>query len=157
MEICSSYLGVVFDIDRFQKLVPIVVQKAKDIMQKHPFDAIAFTGVSGAAIAFILSYELKIPLICVRRDKNDGHHAKVSQMILPYPSVLEGALDAKKYLIVDDFISTGITINRILESINDLFDHGDCVAILLYSVSKDGKSMGWFDNIPIFEIEDGSY
>lgn len=156
MEIYSSYLGVVFDIDRFQKLVPIVVQKAKDIMQKHPFDAIAFTGVSGAALAFILSYELKIPLICVRRDRNDGHHAKNSQMMVSYPTLLEGALDAKKYLIVDDFISTGATTNRIIESINDFFNHGDCVAILLYSIVKH-VPMGLFNDVPVFEIEDGSY
>ena len=93
-------------------------------MQKYPFDAIAFTGVSGAALAFILSYELKIPLICVRRDENDGHHAKVPQMMLPYSTILEGALDAKRYLIVDDFIEQGNTIRRILESIDDHLFHG---------------------------------
>lgn len=154
----SQYLGCIFENNRFQKLIPIVIEKVKEIRKLHPFDAIAFTGTSGAALAFILSYKLRIPLICVRRNKNDGHHAKCPAWMSSYPSLLEGMMDAKSYLIVDDFIEHGTTVNRIIGSINKLPKHGTCAAILLYSVPLSGKRFDFFEKsnvqIPVFEIKD---
>jgi len=75
------------------------------------FDAIAFTGSSGAAIAFYLGIEHKIPLIYVRKKNEDSHG---------YP--VEGTTDAgiiKKYLIVDDFVQSGATVNRIITEIKE--------------------------------------
>ncbi len=66
MSIFTSYLRKVYDPDIFELLVPRVIDKAVEAMVKCPFDAIAFTGTSGAALAYILSWKLKVPLLCVR-------------------------------------------------------------------------------------------
>jgi len=73
------------------------------------FDAIAFTGSSGAAIAFYLAIEHEIPLIYVRKEAEESHG-----------NIIEGTTMAgtiKKYLIVDDFVCSGATVCRIIKAI----------------------------------------
>ena len=41
------------------------------------FQALAFTGMSGAAIAFPAGVEHSIPLICVRKDTDDHHGSPI--------------------------------------------------------------------------------
>ena len=105
--------------------------------RKNPFDAIAFTGTSGAALAYPLSYLLGMPLICVRKSIRDNH----------FGSKLEGLVSAKKYIIVDDFIESGKTINRITRSIKSENKKAKCVGIYLYDQSFKIDSP--FENIPV--------
>jgi len=105
-DISTGYLDKVYELDKFVKLIPKVAKALQAFRKKHPFDAIAFTGCSGAAFAYPLSYKLKIPLICVR--KKDSSHCT---------RPLEGYIGAKSYVIVDDFISSGDTIKKIISTI----------------------------------------
>ncbi len=106
--IVSSYLHNVYHVNVFAKLINKATKQLKAFRQKHPFDAIAFTGTSGAALAYPLSLRLKVPLICVRNPliKNHSNH------------MVEGCYSAKRYIIIDDLIDVGNTIKRIVDGIN---------------------------------------
>jgi adenine/guanine phosphoribosyltransferase-like PRPP-binding protein len=110
--------------------------------KKNPFDAIAFRGNSGAAIAYPLSFKLQIPLICVR--KGPSHS----------PFKVEGCSNAKTYVIVDDFIESGNTIKRIRKAINtDYRSEPKLVGILLYDYGPpcSCKEHDW-QGIPVIKI-----
>lgn len=72
-------------------------------------DAIAFSGSSGCAAAFNIASRSKIPLIYVRKAKEVSHGCKVE--------CNHDTLQIKKYLIVDDFVDSGATIDYIVHSI----------------------------------------
>lgn len=77
----------------------------------HQIDAIAFTGSSGAAIAFTLGIKHNIPLIYVRKPDEQSHGGAVEC----------NARDViKSYLIVDDFVDSGNTILRIVAGVNKI-------------------------------------
>ncbi len=82
----------------------------EELHAKYKFDAIAFTGSSGAAVAFPLAMLFKIPLIYVRKDGETSHGSPVE---------CNARCHIKKYLIVDDFVSSGETVRRIVMKIRD--------------------------------------
>ena len=106
IKIQTDYLGKVYDVNKFQIMIGKLVKKICEFKRKNPFEAIAFTGTSGAAAAYAVSYKLKIPLICVR--KKDRNH---------YGQSIEGATSAASYIILDDFIAGGSTVRRIIETL----------------------------------------
>src|SRR5258706_474101 len=136
-KIQTDYLGKVYSME-FLKLVPKAVKKIRAIKRKHPFDAIAFTGSSGAALAFPLSYLLKLPLIHVRKGKSHYGGGQI-----------EGTISSKRYLIIDDFIETGASIRRVIKAVNSELDDAKPVAICLYSGAKYAASAKYND-IPLF-------
>ena len=75
------------------------------------FDAIAFSGSSGCAIAFTLAAKHKIPLIYVRKNGEKAHSNSTVECNHKH-------LVVKKYLIVDDFVDSGRTIEWIVHSID---------------------------------------
>lgn len=117
MNFSSQYLQEAFKPEVFQAYVSNTVEIVTDLKSRLKFDAIAFTGVSGAAMAFPVSYITGIPLICVR--KQEQSHGKM----------IEGHGNFKKYLILDDFICTGTTICRILEQLEEI----KCVGIVVWN------------------------
>ena len=139
-EIQTDYLGKVYG-KQFLKLIPRAIKKLRAIKRRHPFDAIAFTGSSGAALAYPLSYLMKLPLIHVRKGPSHYSGGKV-----------EGTISSKRYVIVDDFIETGASIRRVLKAIDSELDAAKPVAILLYSSTR----MLEFDHknkaIPVFTV-----
>lgn len=138
-QIRSDYLGKVYG-QQFLQLVPAAVKKLRAIKRKHPFDAIAFRGSSGAALAFPLSYFLKVPLIHVRKEKS--HYGR---------GTIEGTISSKRFVIVDDFIDMGTTIETIVKEVKKEMS-AKPVAIVLYNSIKYGPKAN-FKNIPLFSIE----
>jgi adenine/guanine phosphoribosyltransferase-like PRPP-binding protein len=131
----TNYLDKVYS-KQFLDLVPEAIKIITAYRKKHPFDAIAFTGSSGAAIAFPLSFFLKLPLIHIRKD--DKNH---------YGKPIEGTISSKKYLIVDDLIASGATIRNIVKTINKEYKHkAKPVGIYLYDSDRNFPA---FDKIPI--------
>src|SRR6185369_6448216 len=137
-KIQSEYLGKVYG-KQFLKLVPLTVKKLRAIKKKYPFDAIAFRGSSGAALAFPLSYFLKLPLIHVR--KGESHYGSGS---------IEGTISSKRYIIIDDFIDRGTTVKKIISEIKKNIG-AKPVAICLYSAGRYGPSAKYND-IPLFSV-----
>lgn len=106
----TGYLDRVYDPKEFQR----TVAETLEMMREHlaDFDAIAFRGSSGAALAFIAAHQLDKPLIHIRKKGEDSH----------YGPVLEGYLGAKKIAIVDDFVASGSTIREIVDAVVDTYD-----------------------------------
>lgn len=90
---------------------PNLVLRASDrIFSSHelpPFRAIAFTGLSGAIIAGSIADRLQKFLYAVRK-KDENRHSSY---------VVEGPIGAFNYLIVDDFVQSGQTIQRIVSEV----------------------------------------
>lgn len=139
-KIQTDYLGKVYGME-FLKLVPLTVKKVRAIRRKHHFDAIAFTGSSGAALAYPLSYLLKLPLIHVRKGASHYSNGRV-----------EGTISSRKYLIIDDFIETGKSMRRIIKTISEELDHAEPVAICLYSSDRMTSFSHKDKEIPIFNV-----
>jgi orotate phosphoribosyltransferase-like protein len=73
------------------------------------FDAIAFCGSSGCAIAFSIASKHNIPLIYVRKEGEKAHGQPVEYN--------GDGIQVKKYLIVDDFPDSGATVFRIIDQV----------------------------------------
>ncbi len=127
MTIQTSYLEHVFTPNLFPRMVDNSIKKAELLKKETGFDTIAFSGISGSAIAFILSHWLDIPLLCVRKKGENSHyHAGGGK-------ILEGNVqDMRKYIIVDDFIASGATCNHIIDSIQEGNSRAKCVGMLMY-------------------------
>lgn len=82
-------------------------EKNKDKLRQDQL-AIVGTGISGQAITWPISMALQIPVVIVRKpeDKNHGR-------------LIEGKGQLLDYIMIDDCISTGDTIRRVVKTINE--------------------------------------
>jgi adenine/guanine phosphoribosyltransferase-like PRPP-binding protein len=135
----SGYLNKIFSTIQFTKTINKLAIRIQSFRKKHRIEAIAFTGVSGSAVAYPLSYKLKIPLICVR--KGTSH----------YGSPYEGREDVKRYIIVDDLIETGNTIRKIKKTVKIHSPKAKCIGVFLYNA---GRRRAWVDedDAPVFNV-----
>ena len=169
MKFYSSYLQPIYDDPvKYKELISKTAARLRRLQKKTPFDAIAFRGTSGAALAYPISARMGIPLICVRKKGDNAHCC----------STVEGSglRDIKRYIIIDDFIFSGNTIDEILSEINREagFDNGNnarsrktdgadafpdtiqCVAIVLYTASPyRNKAERFYRNIPLITVQKG--
>ena len=150
MTIQTSYLRSVYETKLFQKTVDKAIQEADALLQKYQFDTVAFTGTSGAAMAYILAYKLNLQLLCVRK-KTDGSHFHKSYPFSDRGWVCEGNLGSKRYLIVDDFITSGGTINYIVDSIQKEAPFAQCVSMLMYAqqTARHFSHPSWTDPVEV--------
>lgn len=136
-EILTRYLSSLYSKE-FLKMIPKAAKQIKALKKELKFDAIAFTGTSGAGIGFPISYLLKIPVINVRK----GFSAH-------YTGAIEGTISSKKYLIVDDLIASGATIRKIISTIEEeLKGKAKPVGIFLYSQKRYFP----FEKIPVIPL-----
>lgn len=99
------------------------------LMRETNADAIAVTGKSGQALAFATSMLIGFPLIVVRKP-NDGSHSWER---------VEGTegVEVKRYLVLDDFVSSGTTIRNIVGAIDNrahklMVGKVTCVGVICY-------------------------
>jgi orotate phosphoribosyltransferase-like protein len=123
----TQYLKDVYHIGFFNKKIKRCERVLKEFGKKNKFDTILFTGNSGAAFAYPLSISLKKHLLCLRKGKSH------------FGPGFEGNFSINKYIIVDDFIESGITIDRLLNKTSKKFKESSCVGILLYCDKNRGK------------------
>lgn len=155
MIIGSGYLDHVFNPEKLKQVVKLARKKMRQIHKAHPFDTIAFTGVSGAALGFILSYDTGFPVLVVRKS-GESSHASYK---------VEGNHSVKRYLVVDDFIDEGNTIRRIVKRIDEELTSNAavCAAIMLYAPTSgnayitDGESAKKvtprLPDVPIYSLD----
>lgn len=86
------------------------------------FDSIACSGISGILFAPPVARELKKSLIIVRKREGDHSH-----------TLVEGDRAVKSYIILDDLVSTGATIERIIHRIEEESPDARCLGFLGYS------------------------
>lgn len=102
--ISSTYLSCILTPNTLERIVEDTYEVLK--RHKNEFDAIAFRGMSGAMVAPQVAVKLKKSLLMVR--KGEDCHSY---------SAVEGEFDIKSYVIVDDLVDTGKTIQTIINSI----------------------------------------
>lgn len=105
--------------------------------KKHRFDALAFSGSSGSAIAFVLSVSMGIPVIYVRKEDEVSHGQEIE---------CNSSKEIKKYIIVDDFVCSGSTVRHIYDSIEAYSGQNfgstpKCLGIYLYSQQTGSVSV----------------
>lgn len=107
-KISSGYLDQGLEKKAIKKCVQNLIAciKASGI----DFDAIAFSGYSGALFAPIIAYRLNKHVIIVRKDAEESHSSMCVEGFIP---------QGVRYIIIDDFISTGLTIQNMYEKIKN--------------------------------------
>lgn len=128
----TSYLQHVFDPALFQRSVDKTLAAAERLQKCYGYDTIVFSGMSGAAMAFMLSHWMNVPLLCVRKKGDSSHYVSSTRRYL------EGnAQDVRKYLIIDDFISSGATVQYMIDTIKEANYSAECVGMLMYASYSD--------------------
>lgn len=116
----------------------------------QPISHLVYRGVSGACMAWPLSYRLRIPVVAVRKPGEDSHTYNDGN------GAVSGDGDLLRYVIVDDFICTGHTIKKIIERIDlkwkdyaemghDLEHKPICEGVLLHAASQYGACPEFFN------------
>lgn len=136
----SDYLHTALSPGYVQKFLKSVVPFTK----KYQFDAIAFRGMSGALLAPILALKTKKSLIMVRkpkgRDEASGDHSWYR---------VEGDVEAKRYLILDDFMCSGNTVFTIIRDVSRFAPDARCIGALFYKNHlKDGDALKLQEHFP---------
>lgn len=135
MRFGTAYLDSIFQSPlKYRRLIDKIAKRLIALKKKTTFGAIAFRGQSGAALAYPLSAQLNIPIICVRKPTEVSHG-----------QIIEGTeRNIKKYVIIDDFMESGKTIKAILAAIDKKKDYlkegrAECVGIVLYTTAQHGE------------------
>jgi adenine/guanine phosphoribosyltransferase-like PRPP-binding protein len=131
--ISSSYGWTSFPPSTFAARMDNASKDIKKLHKKLKFDSLAFTGSSGAALAFIISARLHIPIIYVRKVREKSNGNKIES---------NAHAEIKSYLIVDDFISSGATVRRIHREITDHAKEKsqrvpECQGVYIYDARMD--------------------
>lgn len=141
MAIESGHLKDLFKPVFLKNILNATIRRVTELQAELGFNAIAFTGMSGAALAWAVSAHTGIPLICVRKRLDNTH----------YPERVEGEQDVTTYLILDDFIGTGRTVETIMDEIASSCHFGaKCVGVLVY-LSTEAEKLG-YRKYPVFSV-----
>ena len=141
-QLITSYHQKLFNTSRFHELIDRTAEFINTLVRCRRKaikpQAIAVTGLSGIAAGGAISYLTGLPLCVVRKPRDNAHSGYG----------VEGRL-ANRYLILDDFVSTGKTLNRIAKQIKKVSSsyHNitpECVGIVLW---RDDASQ-WFTECP---------
>lgn len=114
------------------RLRPLLIS----LLKKHDAQAIAVTGTSGLSVAYEMrarGMTLKtpsLPFLHVRKEKETNHGG-------PVESLNFERLEVRRYIILDDFISSGATVQHIVTSLH----YCKPALIVLYSDILDANSM----------------
>lgn len=114
---CSEYLSKFLNPNKLKRYTDLAVK----CLSRFEFDAIAFTGMSGALVAPGIAMAMQKPLIMVRKGKGKNCHSYMT---------VEGDAAAKSYVIVDDFVATGNTVNRVIRKIKNFAPNAKCIGTL---------------------------
>lgn len=135
----SSYFPAAVNADSRDKAIEYVVGR----LESESFDVVACRGVSGATMAAVVAYKLHKDL-CIVRKPNDGSHSSYT---------VEGPTG--RYVIVDDFISTGATVKEIVKQITRVDPHAECLGVICYGKhywremdGDDAKSCSEWTGVP---------
>lgn len=97
--------------------------KAADRVGPIEYEAIAFTGLSGAVLSSALAMKFNKLLYCVRKSGENRHS----------DYEVEGPSNGLRYIIVDDLINSGDTVRRINAKVAEhTSKQAVCVGIYLY-------------------------
>lgn len=108
----SNYIKSAFNKPKLQHIVKSFGKAIEDKVFGE-FDGLACIGTSGLAVAPILAYEFDKHLMVVRKE-NDASHKESS---------IESHDSIKRYIIIDDFVSSGRTLDTIIKGVEKVFQY----------------------------------
>lgn len=118
----TGYSAVGKSQAQFRAICEALARDLPEVMNQCEADAIAVRGSSGLSVAFGIRMLADIPFIVCRKGGEQSHSDQIS---MAYGSSLEvGA-----YLILDDLISSGKTVEGI---VRDLGTDTECTGIVTY-------------------------
>lgn len=103
-----------------KKTVEACIEK----LRQYEFDTLAFSGISGASIGFILAQLMDKEVISVRQPGVKRHAGNQYNE--------EGYRHALKYIVIDDLISTGTTVARVIRGVRKIAPQAEFVGVLVY-------------------------
>lgn len=144
--IAPMHTSKVFNPNKFTKTVKTLVKEIWKIRKEgHQIDLLAGCGNSGAPIVGALSVLTGIPFFIVRKESRADHDDRPANGFVP-----EGG---GKYLIIDDLISSGTTVRRIIKGIRecrpmhiDRSEMPEPMGILLYDNPPNRSIFHWEDS-----------
>lgn len=148
--VSHGYMGKLLDTDELRATTEQAVEMLRPIA--HTFDAVAFRGISGAILGPIIAMALGKSMILVRKP-NDGSHSQQNASWGPtsfsadsghngkLTSLIEGDVNTRKYIIVDDFQSQGTTARAIRNEINKVLPEAVCLGVCAVSKLYPGKEV----------------
>ena len=86
-----------------------VIETAKDRLADVDFDTLVGTGFSGGVVIPALALAMGKKFVLIRKETDDSHHGR---------GKLLGQL-GEKWIFVDDFVSSGMTRNRVINKIKE--------------------------------------
>lgn len=128
---CSSHLYHLMASSRRAETVDKAFTLAQEAMNRgdmKSFDTVVFSGFSGAFIGMLTAQRFNADMLMIRKEEDRNNHGQQ----------YEGRCDPERVLIVDDLISSGATMNRIVQGMRKhiVVHHQkpapDVVGILLY-------------------------
>lgn len=129
---CAYYLAPALNSKARHRVVETIVHILKNKIGLDNFDAIAVCGTSGMLIGPIIAYLLNKEIIVVRK-KLDAERSNCHSN-----HTVEFSLDHElehKYVIIDDLISRGYTVSRIIEQLS-LKSNFSCAGIILWNTTS---------------------
>ena len=135
----AAYREKLFNLKSFEAVVLSVADKLRD----KDFDAIAFCGMSGAMVAPSVAALLSKSMILVRKE------LEMRERVCHSTREVEGDKAARKYVILDDGISTGTTLKRIRDAIKKWNPEAECGFAIMYSGAWEFNECSEFEGIPI--------
>lgn len=107
----GGYSDVQFDAALLRNKAHEIASVLPIVMRETGAQAVAVTGKSGLSLAFATLMLINFPLIVVRKRGENSHG-----------NPIEGTtgIEIRKYVILDDFVSSGATIKTIIGSIEEL-------------------------------------
>lgn len=135
MKLYDDYHNSIVSPGELDDMVKRTVPRIKDWLAKNKgnnITHIAATGTSGLAAAYPLSLKLNLPVLAVRRKGGEpGAHS----------GALVGSGVVVDYIFVDDFVSSGRTLDHVVSSINTVWEKTRREEIAMIS---DGSYIGEF-------------
>lgn len=130
----NSYHEEIFNRDLCKATVKKVVADIRALKKELGFNTIVITGISGAGMGFIVGYQTGIPVVFVRKPEDNTHG-----------NLIEGPDDhtMKKYIILDDFVSSGDTVRRVVKTIQKraiIAEDIKCVGVYQFKERNARKS-----------------
>lgn len=101
--IISEHMEYYLDPQMLKKRLAL----ACEVLEAFEFDTIAFRGMSGAFLGPSIATVLDKQMILVRKADDDSHSLYQT----------EGYKDVNRYIIVDDFVSSGSTKKAIIDAV----------------------------------------
>jgi hypothetical protein len=129
----STYLHAVLDPTHLAGKL----SSAQFHLKNVPFDSFAFSGLSGALFAPVLAFVMNKTVTAVRK-KDESCHSYCR---------VEGNLSHKlRYVIVDDCVASGYTVEGIYQRIREAVPSARCYGLYLYYYEE--WCPNYFDDIP---------